>query len=30
MTTNEAGISLMHKALQKYLGSVAVIGSAGA
>jgi len=30
MLTNEAGILLMHKDLQKYIGSAAVISSAGA
>ena len=29
MATNEAGILLMHKDLQKYVGSAAAIGSAG-
>ena len=29
MVTNEAGILLMHKDLQKYVGSAAVIGCAG-
>jgi hypothetical protein len=30
MTTNKAGMLLMHKDLQKHVGSVAVNGSAGA